>query len=126
MKKYLISTVVIVMALVVAWPVLGQREGGEAREGRRRFQDMSEEERARMRERFQNMSEEEREKFRAEMREKLGSRPPFVGREEQLKAVKYPGRSLLIAAGPGTGKTRTLTSRIAHLINEKKVSPANL
>ena len=88
MKKYLISAVVILMALAVAWPVLGQREGAEAREGRRRFQDMSEEERAKMRERFQNMSEEEREKFRAQMRERFGSRGPRMGREGQQKAIE--------------------------------------
>ncbi|MGD8444762.1 MAG: UvrD-helicase domain-containing protein [Desulfobacterales bacterium] len=41
---------------------------------------------------------------------------------EQQRAVEYPGGALLIVAGPGTGKTRTLTHRIAYLIMEKKVS----
>jgi DNA helicase-2/ATP-dependent DNA helicase PcrA len=40
---------------------------------------------------------------------------------EQLRAVEYPGGPLLIVAGPGTGKTRTLTHRIAYLIKEKGV-----
>jgi len=40
---------------------------------------------------------------------------------EQRRAVEYPGGPLLIVAGPGTGKTRTLTHRIAHLIKEKGV-----
>ena len=88
MKKCLISIGVALVVLAVAWPVLGQREGGQGREGQRRFQDMSEEERAKMRERWQNMSEEEREKFRAQMRERSGSRGPRMGREEQLKAIK--------------------------------------
>ena len=88
MKRFLISTVVVLVALAVAWPVLAQREGGQGREGQRRFQDMSEEERAKMRERWQNMSEEEREKFRAQMRERSGSRGPRMSREEQLKAIK--------------------------------------
>jgi len=88
MKKCLISIGVALVALAVAWPVLGQREGGQGREGQRRFQDMSEEERAKMRERWQNMSDEEREKFRAQMRERYGSRGPRMGREEQLKAIK--------------------------------------
>lgn len=88
MKRYLISIGVALVVLAVAWPVLGQREGGQGREGQRRFQDMSEEQRAKMRERWQNMSEEEREKFRAQMRERFGSRGPRMSREEQLKAIK--------------------------------------
>jgi uncharacterized protein (TIGR00375 family) len=42
---------------------------------------------------------------------------------EQRRAVNHPGGPLLIIAGPGTGKTRTLTHRIAHLIKETGVSP---
>ncbi len=45
---------------------------------------------------------------------------------EQRRAVNHPGGPLLIIAGPGTGKTRTLTHRIAHLIKETGVSPDNL
>ena len=45
---------------------------------------------------------------------------------EQLRAVKHTGGPLLIIAGPGTGKTRTLTHRIAHLIAKKGVSPQNV
>jgi superfamily I DNA/RNA helicase len=45
---------------------------------------------------------------------------------EQRRAVNYPGGPLLIIAGPGTGKTRTLTHRIAHLIREKGVSPQHV
>ena len=33
---------------------------------------------------------------------------------------------LLIEAGPGTGKTRTLTAKMAHLILEKKVDPGSI
>ena len=45
---------------------------------------------------------------------------------EQLRAVTHSGGPLLITAGPGTGKTRTLTHRIAHLIMRKKVPPENI
>lgn len=34
----------------------------------------------------------------------------------QKEAVQHPGGPLLIAAGAGSGKTRTLTARIAHLV----------
>ena len=36
--------------------------------------------------------------------------------ESQLKAVIHPGGPLFVVAGAGTGKTKTLTSRIAYLI----------
>lgn len=71
---------------------------------------------------------EERKEYFKEKKKSNQKTADFLGalNAEQLKAVKHPGRSLLIAAGPGTGKTRTLTYRIADLINEKKVSPANI
>ncbi len=37
--------------------------------------------------------------------------------KSQLKAVTHQGGPLFVVAGAGTGKTKTLTSRIAHLIN---------
>ncbi len=45
---------------------------------------------------------------------------------EQLRAVEHPAGALLIVAGPGTGKTFTLTRRIAHLILEKSVAPESV
>ncbi|MFO7559695.1 MAG: UvrD-helicase domain-containing protein [Desulfobacterales bacterium] len=41
--------------------------------------------------------------------------------EQQRKAVKHEGSPLLIVAGPGTGKTLTLTHKIAYCILEKGV-----
>jgi DNA helicase-2/ATP-dependent DNA helicase PcrA len=42
---------------------------------------------------------------------------------EQRAAATTAGGPLLIVAGPGTGKTRTLTHRIAHLVRERGVPP---
>lgn len=42
---------------------------------------------------------------------------------QQKLAVQAPDLPLLIIAGAGTGKTKTLTSRLSYLVNEKGVSP---
>ena len=42
---------------------------------------------------------------------------------EQLKAVTYLEGPLLIVAGAGSGKTRVLTSKIAHIIDQKRAFP---
>ncbi len=44
----------------------------------------------------------------------------------QREAVLTTNRPLIIVAGPGAGKTRTLTVRIAYLIGEKEVDPASI
>lgn len=46
--------------------------------------------------------------------------------DNQKYAVNYTNGPLLILAGPGAGKTKTLTERIVHLIKDKNVSPANI
>ena len=43
--------------------------------------------------------------------------------EQQLEAVTYLEGPLLIVAGAGSGKTKVLTSKIAHIIQEKKAFP---
>lgn len=45
---------------------------------------------------------------------------------EQRLAVKGQGVPLLIEAGPGTGKTRTLTARVAWLIRDQGVDPGTI
>ena len=44
----------------------------------------------------------------------------------QLEAVTHRGSPLLIVAGAGSGKTRVLTSRIAHLIKDQGVRPGEI
>ena len=45
---------------------------------------------------------------------------------DQKRAVLHKKGPLMIIAGPGTGKTRTLTHRMAYLIKEKKVQPEKI
>ncbi len=45
---------------------------------------------------------------------------------EQRTAVTSVDGPLLIVAGPGSGKTRVLTVRIAYLIQDRRVAPWNI
>lgn len=59
----------------------------------------------------------------------LKSEPEILFRQlndRQRQAVEHPAGRLLIVAGPGTGKTRTLTMRIAHLMLRKAVPAENI
>jgi len=57
--------------------------------------------------------------------------PPTTGllanlNPEQLAAVTLPGKSALILAGAGSGKTRVLTTRIAWLIQNGQLTPGGV
>ncbi|MCF2624618.1 ATP-dependent helicase [Fusobacterium perfoetens] len=46
--------------------------------------------------------------------------------DKQKEAVLYTEGPLLIIAGPGSGKTRTLVERVLYLLNEKEAEPENI
>ena len=45
--------------------------------------------------------------------------------EMQLQAVKHKNGPMLILAGAGSGKTKTIVSRLAYLIDNYKIPPQN-
>src|SRR3954471_22427184 len=45
---------------------------------------------------------------------------------EQAAAVCHGRGPLLLLAGPGTGKTRTLTHRVAHLLASGRAAPRQI
>ena len=46
--------------------------------------------------------------------------------EEQRIAVSHFAGPMLVLAGPGSGKTYTITERIKRLVNEHDVAPGNI
>lgn len=59
--------------------------------------------------------------------ENRGPTEPWAGlNPAQLAAVEQGEGPALVIAGPGTGKTRVLTYRVIHLIQQKSVAPENI
>ena len=48
----------------------------------------------------------------------MGTEPDTFPTEEQEKVINHRGRPLVVVAGPGTGKTRTMVERMVGLLRE--------
>ena len=46
--------------------------------------------------------------------------------EVQLKAINIKDGPAMIIAGPGSGKTKVIASRITNLINNHNIDPSNI
>ena len=51
---------------------------------------------------------------------------PEAPNSRQQEAIEAPERAVAVIAGPGTGKTKTLVSRIAHLVENLGVRPDHI
>jgi DNA helicase-2/ATP-dependent DNA helicase PcrA len=63
----------------------------------------------------------------AEPAPKIPEDPLLAGlNPAQRQAVLHSGPPLIVQAGPGTGKTRALTHRLAHLLARRQVAPEEI
>jgi len=65
------------------------------------------------------------ESLRATRGEEVGADIPQLDGDQQ-RAVTAEGGPIAVVAGPGSGKTRVLTHRIAHLIEKRGADPSHI
>lgn len=78
-----------------------------------------------------NIEKSDTEKSNIGKTEAADAAVPVLGTAEQLnaaqqKAVESVDRAVAVIAGPGTGKTKTLVSKILYLLEHRKVKPSEI
>lgn len=58
--------------------------------------------------------------------ENRGAKPAPLLNPEQLRAVTSGAARIAVKAGPGTGKTKTLVSRLKYLLENRRVRPSEI
>ena len=58
--------------------------------------------------------------------ESHGGKPAPILNPEQLRAVTSGAARIAVKAGPGTGKTKTLVSRLKYLLENRRVRPSEI
>ena len=59
-------------------------------------------------------------------KENRGAKPAPLLNPEQLRAVTSGAARIAVKAGPGTGKTKTLVSRLKYLLENRRVRPSEI
>ena len=56
----------------------------------------------------------------------MNEKSNIIPNEKQMECIKTLDGTVMVLAGPGTGKTFTIIQRIKYMIEEKKVNPVSV